>query len=453
MKMKLPAKRHVAIFGVLVTASCLVIANEINERERLQQEVVYRMVEKTKSLTPTVPMRGDLEEKKLKGEDEAIQKAQEDVIRTILFRAMTGETHGIAKGDHGKSQACLKGTITFKKEIPGVLRKGVVIPGAIYQVDARLSNAEVPADHDRTSFSQGVAVKLKNISKNTGDRNRIPDFADSDEQDFLMTSDPVFMVSTIMEYQKGFHLRSHEPGKIEGLMLYLNKNFRPVIKHKKKDVPKMLKGELREKWARNMLIHPYWGKHPYAWGEHGESGTHAVKYSVAPCHNTEVLSKSDESLEYQKKFIEEGFSKNGEICFNLRIQSRPAGSTEEDYPIEDAHKEWLESAAPFVNVATIRFPAERNQDWNSKEAQDACVRTEFSPWNGLLAHQPLGNIARGRRLVYKASALVREEKAALDPRIEKSVKDDAAAEAAAKAAKEAEILEMRRMAPSPKMFK
>ncbi|MES2857395.1 MAG: hypothetical protein V4692_16105, partial [Bdellovibrionota bacterium] len=166
----------------------------------------------------------------------------------------------------------------------------------------------------------------------------------------------------------------------------------------------------------NIMTHPYWSKHPYAWGDRTEK-SRAAKYSVAPCENARILTKHTDTEEYQKEFISEALDLNEEVCFNLRVQLRPIGASEIEFPIEDGNVEWNEQKAPFITVAQVNLPLSRNSDWRSDEAQVACAKTEFSPWNGLEAHQPMSNLARGRRYVYKASALVRQIKPELDVRI------------------------------------
>lgn len=358
---------------------------------------------------PKVELRTDLGEFIIDQEPEAIQAAVASIVKTVIQRAYSGETPGIAKGDHGKSQACLVGTMKVMDadSIPFHLQKGVIVPGATYKVETRLSNAEHPGASDASSTSQGVALRLKNISSVVGRKARLSDFADADDQDFLMTSATTFFLSNIVEYNKAFQIRSE--GGIRNLFNFIVSNPWDAINRLGVETIAKLRAAniLSAGKPKNILTHPYWSKHPYAWGEQSELAT-AVKYSVAPCENSAVLTKDSDQEEYQKKFIEDAFKKNQEICFYFRVQSRPPRATEEAYPIEDANIEWKENKAPFINVAKVTFKASENQNWNTPAAQTACGKTEFTPWNGLQAHQPLSNLARGRRYVYKASAFVRD---------------------------------------------
>lgn len=422
-------KKYLMISGAVVGLgiSGAIAQHALSQPERTEQQKqilaeitskVLAQLDKIKQQKPK--LREDLGENIIDGEEAAIKSATDAVIKTIMNRAFSNATPGIAKGDHGKSLACLKGSIQFNKDIPDVLQRGVVVPEAVYDVEGRLSNAEEPGRSDRSSTSQGVALKLKGLSRVIGKKTRLPDFPDSDQQDFLMTSATTFFLSNIVEYNVAFSLRAGG-GKVTETLgtIITNKMLWPrlitEVQAKMRSLAPIPGG------PKNIMTHPYWSKHPYAWGEATEKSV-AVKYGVAPCDNSQGLTPSSSADNYQADFIKEAFQKNNQICFHLRVQVRPQDATEVTYPIEDGNVEWKEDTAPFVNVAKVVFGAQENSDWNSKTSQDACVKTEFSPWNGLIAHQPLSNLARGRRDVYKASALVRELKDSLDLKISE-VKD------------------------------
>jgi len=374
------------------------------ESDRLVSQI---MSELHTNLKP-IPMRTDLGEGKIAGEDQAIETGAIDAIKMVLSRSYTGETQGVVKGDHGKNLACLNGKIRFygAQDIPLSLQKGVVVPDAEYEVLARLSNAEMPHKSDKGSISQGVALKLKSISKNVRGQTRIPDFANLDEQDFLMTSAPTFFLPDIVTYSAAFGQRNGERGPLEALQTIVRypelsqRLVEEIGAWMKNNAPGVVRGQ-----PDSILVHPYWSKHAFAWGQEPGNSV-AVKYSVEPCANAQSLKRTVVGeAEFQKEMITEAFEQNKEICFHLRVQERPANAKAAEFPIEVGNVEWKESVAPFHRVATVRFLAQDNVGWRDRMAE--CGMTEFSPWNGLMAHQPLGNLARGRRYVYKASALTR----------------------------------------------
>src|SRR5690242_11647635 len=119
------------IAGMVISASSLALAEmhaanifhkNTTAKEKLTKSVVEQVLEKLGPITEQTPaLRADLGEHIVDGEDEAIDQATEDVVKTIMHRAFTGTTPGVAKGDHGKTQACLKGTIRFFDNIPAHL--------------------------------------------------------------------------------------------------------------------------------------------------------------------------------------------------------------------------------------------------------------------------------------------------------------------------------------------
>lgn len=361
-------------------------------------------------------LRENLGEHMIEGEWEAIKSGVDAVVKTVAKRAFApaSKPTGVTKGDHGKSQACLTGKIKFNADIPADLQKGVVKANAEYTVESRISMAEELQRNDRSSIGRGVALKLKNISKTVGQAKRLPDFPNTDEQDFLMTMPDVFFVRNIVDYSKAFALRAKLsiPGLIEALKV---PEIRSRLLEEIQAVARK-KGLSKQNIPGNMLAESYFSKHPYAWGE-TESDSLAVKYSVAPCDSSKLRIEAPEGKEnYQADFIRAALEQNGEVCFKFRIQRRATGLSQEElnqsYPIEDGHVSWKEDEnlkSQFIDVATVTFSKQDNANWDSAEALTAChQKDEFTPWNGLLAHQPMSNLARGRRYVYRASALVRQ---------------------------------------------
>ena len=88
----------------------------------------------------------------------------------------------------------------------------------------------------------------------------------------------------------------------------------------------------------------------------------------------------------------------------------------EKTPIEDASAVWPEELSPYVTVA--RLTAEPQEAYSVARRIFVDERLSFSPWHGLLAHQPLGNINRARRLAYRTAAAFRrtqEGRAEIEP--------------------------------------
>jgi hypothetical protein len=77
-------------------------------------------------------------------------------------------------------------------------------------------------------------------------------------------------------------------------------------------------------------------------------------------------------------------------------------------PVEDSSKPWSEEMSPYVTVA--RITAQPQDAWSPQNVKSVDDAMAFSPWHGILAHQPLGSIMRVRKETYDKSALFRSER-------------------------------------------
>jgi hypothetical protein len=78
---------------------------------------------------------------------------------------------------------------------------------------------------------------------------------------------------------------------------------------------------------------------------------------------------------------------------------------------------WPEELSPYVIVA--RLTAEPQDAYSVARRIFVDEHLSFSPWHGLLAHQPLGNINRARKLSYREAAAFRrmqEGRAEIEPK-------------------------------------
>ena len=80
----------------------------------------------------------------------------------------------------------------------------------------------------------------------------------------------------------------------------------------------------------------------------------------------------------------------------------------ETMPVEDASVEWPQDESPYVTVA--RLVAEPQEAYSEALAHAVDDGMFFSPWRGLAAHQPLGNVMRARKVAYEHSAQYRAAK-------------------------------------------
>ena len=71
-------------------------------------------------------------------------------------------------------------------------------------------------------------------------------------------------------------------------------------------------------------------------------------------------------------------------------------------PVEDPSILWPEDLTPFIPVA--RLVAEPQDAYSSARRVFVDELLSFSPWHGLAAHQPLGQVNRARKPAYPIAA-------------------------------------------------
>jgi hypothetical protein len=77
-------------------------------------------------------------------------------------------------------------------------------------------------------------------------------------------------------------------------------------------------------------------------------------------------------------------------------------------PVEDASTSWDEFFSPWHDLAVLEFPPQ--ETYSDKRRTWWDEKIALSPFNGLVAHTPLGSVNRLRKRVYEASRKYRAQK-------------------------------------------
>ena len=156
-------------------------------------------------------------------------------------------------------------------------------------------------------------------------------------------------------------------------------------------------GHLLKKWRSSMVVlrtmrdiqslvnEQYWSDAPIRLGER------AIKYSAIPC--SKGAGTKDRGDNYLTEELR-NYAATHTVCFGFAVQFQLDPVNQ---PIEDALIEWEEDDTPFIPVAEIQFPRQELKETKG------CEALRFTPWHALSDHQPIGNMNRGRRLVYESS--------------------------------------------------
>jgi hypothetical protein len=330
--------------------------------------------------------------------DEA--KIQSELVETLLkISRTTYEDGGHAlRSVHAKSHGLLQATLTVSDALPSVLAQGLFARPGRYPVAIRFSTSPGDILPDSVSTPRGMAIKVQDVQ---GEKLAGSDGA---VQDFLLVTGKAFLVPNARKFLGNLKLLAGTTDKAEGLKVALSAVLRTT-----ETAIEALGGEsgkiksLGGYPETHILGESFFSQVPIRYGDY------IAKIGVFPV-SSELVSLTDASLDLNhdpnalRAAVRTFFSAHGggwevrvQLCTGL-----------EDMPVEDASVPWPEDKSPYVTVATIEAPV-----------QDAFARTSygkidtamsFSPWHGLVAHQPLGSIMRARKTAYAESARFRLSK-------------------------------------------
>lgn len=247
----------------------------------------------------------------------------------------------------------------------------------------RTSNTADTRREDSKRDGRGLSIKVLDVGR-WGDPvlPRHPDGARRVDQDFLLLSSPTFFAKDIRDFTIFRSLLDIDvPAKALALTAFA--------------LPRMkAAGTL----LKILLQKP---AHPFAFDYHSVTASllgpdMAVKYFVKARDPARFARfTSDAGAHHLSDALRESLHE-GAIVLDFFIHAPPSGN-----PVEDVTVDWNRRKYPPVLAATLTIPVQEPADEGALEDGETM---EFTPWNALEAHRPLGSINRGRLAIYLASA-------------------------------------------------
>jgi catalase len=325
--------------------------------------------------------------------DEA--ETQAELIKT--FRGIidtTNKDFGHAfRSVHAKSHALLEGELAVLPDLPAELAQGIFAEARTYAARVRIStNAGDPLP-DSISLPRGFALKVIGV-----EGERLDGASEDATQDFVLANGPVFSAPDAKGFLKNLKLLAATTDKAE----WGKKAISAVLRSTEKVVEAVggMSPTLNQMGGHPHL-HPlgerYFSQVPIRYGDH------IAKIAVVPLSaNFKALEQQQIEIEGREDALREEIARvlaeeGGQ--FELRVQ---LARDLEKNPIEDATVQWPEDDNPYVAVATITVSAQPSWTWERSKVLDD--ETAFSPWHGIEAHRPLGNLMRARKPAYEDSA-------------------------------------------------
>ncbi|GAA0637080.1 catalase [Brevundimonas lenta] len=276
---------------------------------------------------------------------------------------------------HAKGHGCVKAEFRVG-EAPPELRVGVFAEARTYRAWIRFSNGAGTPHDDHAGDGRGMAIKLTGVPG----RKLLDAEIDAQTQDFVMINHPVFFIRNVADYVPFTTLSLQ--GKSD--------QFLATHPHEQSIVAAIMAQTVDE-----MFEQRYFSMAPYRLGER------YIKFSARPvdCSTNAPIEESTAAAPTDPDYLREAMiswlgEKDACFRFGVQLQTDPASQ-----PIEDPTILWDETAAPFVDVASIRIP---KQTFDSEAQQTFCENLSFTPWHALPEHRPVGGINRLRKAVYEA---------------------------------------------------
>ncbi len=325
------------------------------------------------------------------GESETIAALTETLMR--ISATTWAEEERAIRSVHAKGHAVLRGTLEVAPGLPPELAQGLFAQGGRYDVALRLSTSPGDIMDDHVSTPRGLAIKVYGV-----EGAQLSGSATDTTQDFLFVDGPAFLVATPAKFLANLKLLAATTDKAEGLKRAFSATARgleSVVEAMGGKSSKLI--SLGGHALTNPLGETYFTQVPSRYGDY------IAKFSVAPV-SPELTALSDAPVDLADRpnglrdAVAAHFASAGGV-WELRVQL----CTDLDaMPVEDASVAWPEADSPYRAVARLTVAPQPSWGADGVAANDAGLA--FSPWHGLVAHQPLGGIQRARRPVYAALA-------------------------------------------------
>ena len=314
-----------------------------------------------------------------------------------LIQEQTAKDYGSAvRGVHAKAHAIVKGRIEILSGLAAPLAQGLFASAGSYDVLMRFSTLPGDILDDSISVPRGLAIKVFDVP---GDR--LPGSETDNTQDFVLVNCPAFASSTPKAFLANLKMLAKTTDTGEGLKKALSSTLQ-VVDAALETVG--IKSPTVQTLGGAPNTHPlgetYYTQVPFRHGDY------IAKLSLAPVSpnmtaltgdKVETSGRPDALREdIGEIFVEQ--DSVWELCVQLCTDA-------EAMSIEDASVVWDEKQSPYVAVARLTVPAQISWEHGASDGQDKAVA--FSPWHGLVAHQPIGGVNRARKPTYEASAKFR----------------------------------------------
>ncbi len=330
----------------------------------------------------------------------------EDVQDRTLTEQMLGmsetvwrDTGHVRRSVHAKAHGLLRGELAVLPMLPPAYAQGMFAREARHPVLLRLSTTPGDMLDDTVSTPRGMALKVVGVQG-----ERLPGSEADVTQNFVLGNAPAFNARDAKAFVSNIAKLSATVDRLQPAKKAISALSR-AAEHALEAVGG--KSTVLTTYAGQAMTHIL-GDSFYSQAalRHGD---YVAKLCVSPIspgllalHEApvELRGRPDGLREEVRRFFATEaaiWEVRVQLCVDL-----------EAMPVEDASVQWPEPRSPYVAVARITVPAQ--DSWSAAKVAAIDEAMTFSPWRGLLAHQPLGSVMRARRRAYESSARFRGER-------------------------------------------
>ena len=346
------------------------------------------------SVTP-VRYRPEVED--IQPDEPTLAKSIADTMLSISQETYSNSAHAI-RSVHAKSHGLLEARVEVLDDLPPELAQGLFARPGTYDAVVRLSTTPGDFLHDTVSTPRGMALKIIDVE---GDR--LPGSEESRSQDFVMVNAREFNSPSAKAFLLNLKGLAATTDRLEGTKEVLSKVFRGVeATLEKVGLESAALKSLGGNPPTHILGESFFTQLPLRYGDY------IAKVAVVPAsQNLKALAGTNLNTSKDGDVIRhavEEFFEDETAVWDLQVQ---LCADLDSMPVEGVDP-WPEEKSPFVTVA--RITVEPQQAWSQERARLVDDGMHFSPWNGLSAHQPLGQIMRLRKQSYERSAAFRSQR-------------------------------------------
>jgi hypothetical protein len=338
------------------------------------------------SLSVPIAFTSDLEI--VEPDEEALNHDIAETSKSIVKKVYDDTGHA-RRGLHAKSHAILRCQLTVHSDLPPELAQGIFAAPRSYNAIVRISSIAGDVLSDNISLPRGFAIKVFGVE---GDR--LPGSENSETQDFLMASGTSFAAPDTKTFLKSLKFLAKTTDKVEWAKSALSAVLRPFVRAEEK--AGLQSGTLQAVGGypeSSPLGERFGTQTAYRFG------AYVAKLDIVPASKNFLALKGEEfDLQDRENAVRDEIAvslatEGGAWTFRAQLRRDATRNS-----VEDASIPWPEESNPYLPIATLTV---KPQDgWSPQRSHLVDDEMAFSPWQGILAHQPLGIVGRARKYIY-----------------------------------------------------